>query len=105
MDDENSPKAGNKNSSAESENEKSTYNNVNLGLNDISKKQSLSWKYFKMEKVSETGQDFNAICNINDNTSKKYNAQLKVSRGSTLILIWLLINLFLLVLNEPVSFL
>ncbi|CAG8795225.1 852_t:CDS:1, partial [Gigaspora rosea] len=77
----NSPEAENKNTSAKSENDKSTYNNVNLGLNDISKKQSLSWKYFKMEKVSETGQDFNAICNVNDNTGKKCNTQLKVSRG------------------------
>ncbi|CAG8769412.1 8455_t:CDS:2, partial [Gigaspora rosea] len=57
----NSPKAGNKNTSTESENEKSTYNNVNL--------------------VSETDQGFNAICNVNDNTDKKCNAQLKVPRG------------------------
>ncbi|CAG8622236.1 26104_t:CDS:1, partial [Gigaspora rosea] len=62
------------NTGAESKNEKSTYNNVNLGLNDISKKRSWSWKYFKMEKVSETDQDFNTICNVNDNAGKKCNA-------------------------------
>ncbi|CAG8657102.1 25897_t:CDS:1, partial [Gigaspora rosea] len=53
----NSPEAGNKNTSAKSENDKSTYNNVNLGLNDISKSEvcrrnTSKWKkYLKQVKI------------------------------------------------------
>ncbi|CAG8748198.1 9521_t:CDS:1, partial [Gigaspora rosea] len=97
----NSPETENKSTDAESENENSTYNNVNLGLNNISKKRGWSWKYFEMEKVSKSVQEFNTICNVNDNTGKKCNAQLKVSGGPTLILISHLLNHHGITQNRP----